>query len=216
MKMGPAIDWEELAILCAKFNSEDNVFDSADIQKSRQKEFQNHREVVEARLNQIAENGRFEGWLALYQPALPGVQRVQPIITREEAAPHRERCEELIALAMDYAQQEMEMHAHWNEALSRKLAYEVTHPDVWEKVKVGTALQALLKCQREFLVEVMPNWYIQHGGDMRTHHGLSFEQMLQAGRTAPEAADDWLGPNLGGLLDDLDGGYDLGIDPQFG
>ncbi|MDP7247062.1 MAG: hypothetical protein QF741_00365 [Candidatus Peribacteraceae bacterium] len=107
------------------------------------------------------------------------------------------------------------MSPDWNEALSRKLAYKINNPDSWEKAKVGTTLQALLKYQREFLVEVIPDWYIQHGGDLRSHEGLNIAQMLQTGRTASEAADDWLGPNFGGLLDDLDGGYDLGIDPEF-
>ncbi len=216
MKQGPEIHWHELSILCSRYNSEDDFFDSSDIQTVRQREFGRLRQVIEGRLHRITPQGRFEGWLALYQPASPGVQHVRPVISREEAEPHREHCEELVRSALDFASREIGVNADWKEALSRKLAYKISNPNSWERAKVGTTLLALLKYQREFLVEVFPDWYIQGRGDDRIHMGLTTtEQILQAGRTAPEAVDDWLGPNFGGLLDGIDGRYDLGIDPQF-
>jgi|SRR3989344_4472382 len=212
MSIGNNPTWQQLSTICVAYNDTDEVFDQEDVRRERQNEFPRLQRLIQARLDRITSQGRFEGWLALYQPALPGVQRVEPVIDREQAAPHRDHCEELLVPAMNFANDKLGLGIDWEEALSRKLAYKIGHPKSWDKLQVGTVLQALLQYQREYLVAVIPDWYIQHGGDLRSHKGLTIGQMFQVGRTAPEAADDWLGPNWEGLPDKR---HNLGIDPEF-
>jgi|OM-RGC.v1.036926088 hypothetical protein len=54
------INWSNLAAVCSKYNSQDEVFDSADIQDAKQREFPKLRTIIESRLNQITAQGRFK------------------------------------------------------------------------------------------------------------------------------------------------------------
>jgi hypothetical protein len=203
--------WKKLTDVCVMYNDEDGVFEKEDIHRGRRLDMRRLEKIIQARLDGITASGRFRGWLALYQPALPGVRLVQPMVTREHAEPHYEKCEALLAAAVAYVHNQLAWPITWEESPSRKLSYRISHPEGQEKIHVGTALQALLSYQHGFLVDVLPDWYTDHG-NVRKHEGLTLGQMLQAGRTADEAAEDWLGKDFGGLGDQ---GYDLGIDPEF-
>ena len=209
MPNGPALDWPELTDLCARFNTADDIFDQEDVIRSRIASMDQKRERIQRLLD--AMRGRFEGWIALYQPALPGVRKVEPMISREAAEPYRDAATRCIEEALTYAWDQLGLRTDWQEAAARKLSYDVEHPRLWDQTKAGTALQALLSCQRQFLVDVIPRWSISVGrGDMRKTEGISQLQTLQIGRTGGEILDD-----LGGGRLRRDEGYDLGIDEDF-
>ncbi len=212
---GSEISWEQLAQQCAEFNSDDPIFDAAVIQAERIQGFEKHRKEIERRLQEITQGTRFEGWVALYQPAAPGEQHIKPIITRELALPYRDRCTELVSDALIYASQKLGLHPEWREGASRKLAYDIQQPMSCCRAKTGAALQALFSYQREFSVQVYPLWHSEHG-NLSKLEGMPLQQKLQYGLTAEEAVGDWLGPMLPGLREELGSDdYDLGIDPDF-
>lgn len=147
----------------------------------------------------------------MYQPAEPGVRKVEPMISREAAEPHLGDATRKMENAMTYAWDAVGLRTDWQQAISRKLAYDIEHPRLWDKAKAGTALQALLSNQRAYLVDVVPRWTTGVGrGDMRKTEGLNQLQTLQVGRLAGDIIEDIGGTGLFG-----DGGYDLGIEPDF-
>lgn len=211
MPNGASLDWQELSDLTARYNVSDPNFEEADIIAERKKKFESHRAHIQKTLAAITAQGRFDGWAALYQPAKPGVIRVERIISREDALPHYKECKDKIDDGMTYAWEKIGLMTEWNESASRKLSYDIDHPKKWEREKAGTVLQAILSQQRLFLVEVLPRWHTERGG-LWTHEGLDQMQTLQLGLNRNDILED-IGcsdPELFGLGDDEEyGAFDI-------
>lgn len=202
--VGPNTDWDQLGKFCAEYNCDDEVFDTQDVVSARIAEFSKRREMIETLLGKITDNGTFHSWVALYQPAIPGVRGVRHVIEREQAAPYREECDALASDGVDYFRIGTRTAMRFEESPSRKLSYNIEHPADWERSKVGTSLSMLLSNQRRFLVAVLPLWSI--GNDFsRTYQGLDLPQTFQLGRDARDVLED-----IGGsrFQQDDDGRYD--------
>lgn len=202
-------DWMQLRRVCAEYNSDDDVFDKADIIHDREQSFIDHLNAIDDSLRGITSNGIFKGWIALYQPAKPGIRRVERVITREAAAPYTEECEKLCRDGVAYFASQLHATISVDESPSRKIAYDISHPEHLPRLEIGAGLRAILNYQRKFLVEVLPRWYTNEG-DLERAGGLDLGQTLQSGLGREDILED-----IGAPPDFGKEGYDLGIDPQF-
>ncbi len=127
------------------------------------------------------------------------MRKVKRTLKRELAEPFRDKCEELVRFALRYANKVLNVVFHWEESPSRKLSYQLDHPENWNRAKLGTALRALLSYQRTFLLEVIPHWVFVHQSGEETTGGLNVEQVFQSGWDPMDALDDLSNPQWPGL-----------------